>query len=100
MKRKGRKPHEDRHHPVYTGRYPGLPGITWHRAREHEEHVREDEAVVPVPEGGIIFPERIDPGKKREQRHESNRDERDKADARRFSHGAVRLSCGIPVRDI
>jgi hypothetical protein len=26
----------------------------------------DDKAVVPVPEGGIIFPERIDPGKKQE----------------------------------
>ncbi|MFA5269994.1 MAG: hypothetical protein WC379_18675 [Methanoregula sp.] len=62
-------------------RCPRLQRMTWHRAREHEEHEREDEAVVPVPEGGIIFPERIVPGKKQEQRHESNRDERDKADA-------------------
>ena len=67
--------------------------------REHEEHEREDEAVVPVPESGIIFPERIDQGKKQEQRHESGRDERDKADARRFSHGAVRFTRGIPVGD-
>jgi hypothetical protein len=29
----------------------------------------------------------------------SNRDERDKADARRFSHGTVRHTRGIPVRD-
>ena len=62
-------------------------------------HEREDETVVPVPECGIIFPERIDPGKKREQRHDSNHDERDKADACWFSHGAVRLTRGIPVRD-
>jgi len=46
-------------------RYPGLQRMTWHRAREHEEHEREDEAVVPVPEGGIIFPERVDPGRNR-----------------------------------
>jgi hypothetical protein len=73
--------------------------MTWHWTREHEEHEREDEAVVPVPECVIIFPERIDPGKKQEQRHESNRDERDKADACLFSHGAVRHTRGIPVRD-
>ena len=73
--------------------------MIWHWTREHEEHEREDEAVVPVPEGGIIFPERIDPGKKQEQRHESNHDERDKAGACKFSHGAVRLTRGIPVRD-
>ena len=73
--------------------------MTWHWTREHEEHEREDEAVVPVPECGIIFPERIDPEKKREQRHESNRDERDKADTCQFSHGAVRLARGIPVGD-
>jgi hypothetical protein len=47
----------------------------------------------------IIFPERIDPGKKQEQRHESNHDKRDEAGACRFSHGAVRLTRGIPVRD-
>jgi len=29
----------------------------------------------------------------------SNRDERDKADACRFSHGAIRHARGIPVRD-
>ena len=38
-------------------------------------------------------------GKKKEQRHKSNRDERDKADACRFSHGAVRHTRSIPVRD-
>ena len=71
--------------------------MTWHRARDHEEHERGD--VVSVPECGIIFPERIDPGKEQEQRHESNRDERDEAGACRFSHGAVRLARGIPVGD-
>ncbi|MFA5269496.1 MAG: hypothetical protein WC379_16145 [Methanoregula sp.] len=92
--------------PMRTGitrfmlmRCPRLQRMTWHWTREHEEHERKDEAVVPVPESGIIFPERIDPGKKPEQRHESNRDERDKADACRFSHGAVRHTRGIPVRD-
>jgi hypothetical protein len=58
-----------------------------------------DESVVPVLEGDIIFPERIDPGKNQEQRHERNRDERDKAEACRFSHGAVRLTRGFSVRD-
>jgi len=43
------------------------------------------------PEGGVISPERIDPGKKQEQCHENNRDERAKAGACRFSHGAVRM---------
>jgi hypothetical protein len=93
------EPHEDRHHQVHTDVMPEAPEDDLALDREHEEHEREDEAVVPVPEGGIIFPERIDPGKKQEQRHESNHDERDKAGARRFSHGAVRLTRGIPVRD-
>jgi len=93
------EPHEDRHHQVHADVMPEAPEDDLALDREHEEHEREDEAVVPVPEGGIIFPERIDPGKKREQRHEDNQDERDNADACRFSHGAVRLTRGIPVRD-
>jgi hypothetical protein len=78
------EPHEDRHHQVHADAIPEAPEDDLALDREHEEHEREDEAVVPVPEGGIIFPERIDPGKKQEQPHESDRDERDKADARRF----------------
>jgi len=39
------------------------------------------------------------PGKKQEQRHESNHDERDKAGACEFSHVSVRHTRGIPVRD-
>jgi hypothetical protein len=93
------EPHEDRHHPVHADAMPGAPEDDLALDREHEEHERENETVVPVPECGIIFPERIDPGKKQEQPHESNHDERDKADACRFSHGAVRLTRGIPVRD-
>ncbi len=61
------------------------------RDREHEEHERGDEAGVSVLKGCRNFPERIDPGKEQEQRHEGNRDERDKADACRFSRGAVRF---------
>jgi len=93
------EPHEDRHHQVHADVMPEAPEDDLALDSEHEEHEREDETVIPVPESGIIFPERIDPGKKREQRHEDNHDERDKADARRFSHGAVRLTRGIPVRD-
>jgi hypothetical protein len=104
--RSRKNPQYRKRSPTRTGitrfmlmRYPRLQRMIWHRAREHEEHEREDEAVVPVPEGGIIFPERIDPGKKQERRHESNHDERDEADACRFSHGAIRLTRVIPVRD-
>jgi len=68
-------------------RCPRFRRMTWHRARGHEEHERGDEAVVPVPEGRIIFPERIDPGKEQEHCHESDRHERDEDDACRFSHG-------------
>jgi hypothetical protein len=59
------EPHEDRHHPVHADAMPGAPEDDLALDREHEEHEREDEAVVPVPEGGIILPERIDPGKTR-----------------------------------
>jgi hypothetical protein len=93
------EPHEDRHHQVHADAMPEAPEDDLALEREHEEHEHEDEAVVPVPEGGIIFPEQIDPGKKQEQRHKSDHDERDKTDACRFSHGAVRLTRGIPVRD-
>ena len=96
---KEEEPHEDRHHEVHADAVPEAPEDDLALDREHEEHEREDEAVVPVPEGRIIFPERIDPGKKQEQRHESDRDERDKAGACKFSHGAVRHTRGIPVRD-
>ena len=93
------EPHKDRHHQVHADAMPEAPEDDLALDREHEEHEREDESIVPVPEGGIIFPERIDPGKKQEQRHESNHDERDKADACQFSPGAVRHTRGIPVRD-
>jgi len=69
---------------VHADAMPEAPEDDLALDREHEEHERWDEAVVPVPECRIIFPERIDPGKEQEHCHESEREERDEAGACRF----------------